>query len=267
MTVQSVLGRTPPELIKEIFVLHDGNSAKGTKDKELEWELVQLEHLSEKINVVHFSNYLGRFKCRTRVIEHNATGEVLVLMDPYVEVFSSAWLQQLLAPLMEHPRTLSAPMIHQMTKNRTLAVKNGKASHYLMLNKKLEMERWQSRFVGEVSEHPSLWEPYATAFFESPVYAIRRDEFKALGGHDHGLDYIKGDNIELSLKLWMCRGRVMAVPCARVGHISESEWTLPPIPKRRIVRHGEFKYYGKPAEQRNYDASSQLYARYASVDG
>ncbi|KHJ77249.1 hypothetical protein OESDEN_23131 [Oesophagostomum dentatum] len=51
------------------------------------------------------------------------------------------------------------------------------------------------------------------------LLAIRRDYFKTLGEYDMGLEIWGSENIELSLKTWMCGGRILVAPCSRIGHV------------------------------------------------
>uniref|UniRef100_A0A8R1HQT8 Galactosyltransferase C-terminal domain-containing protein n=1 Tax=Caenorhabditis japonica TaxID=281687 RepID=A0A8R1HQT8_CAEJA len=60
--------------------------------------------------------------------------------------------------------------------------------------------------------------------FDSPampggLLAMRREYFVELGEYDMGMEIWGSENIELSLKAWLCGGRVVVAPCSRVGHV------------------------------------------------
>lgn len=54
------------------------------------------------------------------------------------------------------------------------------------------------------------------------AFAIRRDYFSDLGQYDEGLMIWNGEQMELSLKLHLCGGDLLEVPCSRISHIFRS---------------------------------------------
>lgn len=65
-------------------------------------------------------------------------------------------------------------------------------------------------------------EPYELPSMTGGAYAIRRDRFFDLGGYDEELLIWNGENYELSLKLWLCSGGLLQIPCSCVTHLSKS---------------------------------------------
>jgi len=65
----------------------------------------------------------------------------------------------------------------------------------------------------------SIVEPYPTPVLVGCVTVADRRYFDGIGGFDAGLSVWGGDNIELSLRSWLCGGGAATHPCSRVGHI------------------------------------------------
>lgn len=61
--------------------------------------------------------------------------------------------------------------------------------------------------------------PHSTPAISGGIYATWTDSFFRLGGYDEQMQIWGAENIELSLRTWMCHGRMEIVPCSRVGHL------------------------------------------------
>lgn len=64
--------------------------------------------------------------------------------------------------------------------------------------------------------------PRPSPVIAGSVIAMNRSRFIAFGAFDDQLEIWGGENIELSLRAWMCGGRVEIIPCSRVSHLFRS---------------------------------------------
>merc|ERR1712032_1345986 len=62
-------------------------------------------------------------------------------------------------------------------------------------------------------------EPQPSAAMAGGLFALDRKFFWELGGFDEKMEFWGGENIEMSMRLWMCGGTLELIPCSRVAHI------------------------------------------------
>ncbi|MCP9257592.1 Polypeptide N-acetylgalactosaminyltransferase [Dirofilaria immitis] len=51
------------------------------------------------------------------------------------------------------------------------------------------------------------------------LLAIDRKYFHAMGEYDIGMEIWGAENIEMSIRIWLCGGSILVAPCSHVGHV------------------------------------------------
>ncbi|ELU14019.1 hypothetical protein CAPTEDRAFT_197005 [Capitella teleta] len=208
-TAESVLVRSPPELIHEI-ILVDDFSSKEHCGKPLDDHLAT--HYGGKVKVIHQPKREGLI--RTRLAgAREATGDVLIFLDSHCEA-NVNWLPPLLDPIAEDYRTVVCPFI-DVVDYETFAYRAQDegargAFDWEFFYKRLPL-------LPEDLKHPAR--PFKSPVMAGGLFAISAKWFWELGGYDPGLDIWGGEQYELSFKLWQCGGQMLDAPCSRVGHI------------------------------------------------
>lgn len=202
-TLSSLRRRTPARLLREIIVVDDGSDRH------------QLENFtSEEGQVIvqlRLPKQLGLMQARLAGAQR-ARADVLVFLDAHVEV-TRGWLPPLLAPLLAENGTCTTPIVDTID-FETFAYKRGKPSRGFF--------DWDFNYVQLPllrSEELALPAPHANPIMNGGLFAIERAWFFKLGGYDEGLRIWGAEQFELSLKIWLCGGRLLEVPCSRVGHL------------------------------------------------
>lgn len=248
LTTHAILARTPPELLVEVIIINDSD----LKDTA---EMRALERVSEKVVHIHTKEREGC--ARSRLIGARvAKGEVLMFIDSHVEMLSSTWYQHLVLPILENPRTVTSQQLQYMgdLANHTYNDLASRGSHYGAVTEKFFFGYESYRFKGQIHQMtPSPWEPYEMPFAPGALFAVRKDEFWRLGGYDEGLYVWGAENLEFSIKIWLCGGRLVQVPCSSTGHMyrvkDAHKWTNDNFTSLETklglnFPGGEFKAYG-----------------------
>lgn len=219
LTVHSILARTPPEMLKEIIIVDDNGKPRDIRGPNVnETEFEALLALSPKVLIMQ--NELREGCARSRMVGAKAAlGDVLMFVDSHIEMMSSTWAQHLLAPILENPHTMALQTLDIISDlDHSYGDGSGDLLYGIITNQ-FFFGYQRERFAGTEAEKPGRRVPYETPFGPGSLFAIRRDEFWRLGGYDKGLYVWGGENTELALKIWMCGGRMVMVPCSRVGHM------------------------------------------------
>ena len=51
------------------------------------------------------------------------------------------------------------------------------------------------------------------------LFLISSKWFRHIGEFDSGMELWGGENVDLSLRTWLCGGRLIMCPCSHIGHV------------------------------------------------
>ncbi|XP_005404896.1 PREDICTED: inactive polypeptide N-acetylgalactosaminyltransferase-like protein 5 isoform X2 [Chinchilla lanigera] len=191
-TVFSVVYLTPPHLLEEIVLVDDMSTFDDLKEKLNYF----LERFRGKVKLVRNKKREGLIRAKMIGASH-ASGEVLVFLDSHCEV-NRVWLEPLLDAIARDSRTVVTPLI-DVIDDLSLAY-----SPSPLVRGAFD---WNLQF-----RSPAM---------AGGIFAIHRPYFYELGQYDKDMDIWGAENLELSLRIWMCGGQLFVIPCSRVGHITK----------------------------------------------
>ncbi|TPP55968.1 Polypeptide N-acetylgalactosaminyltransferase [Fasciola gigantica] len=210
-TFVGVLKRTPNELIKEVILVDDGSTLRPELKDKLD-NYLKTNYPNGLVRVIHSPSREGLIRARITGAKA-ATGDVLVFLDSHCEP-SHNWLPPLLDPIARDYRTVVCPFIDVIDADtfEYRAQDEGARGAF-------DWELYYKRLPKLPKDEPSPELPFESPVMAGGLFAISSKWFWELGGYDPGLEIWGGEQYELSFKLWMCGGRMIDVPCSRVGHI------------------------------------------------
>ncbi|XP_064613931.1 polypeptide N-acetylgalactosaminyltransferase 5-like isoform X2 [Liolophura sinensis] len=214
-TVYSIINRSPPDLLKEIILVDDFSTEDHLKEP-LENYLSGIP----KVTLVRSSQREGLI--RARLLGYQvATGKVLIFMDSHCEC-QPGWLEPLLTPISENSTLITCPIIDSIYDNTFEYVgTNGNERTSLQVGgfDWQLLFRWTPMSPNERYRRKKLTDPARSPAMPGGIFAINREFFTHIGTYDAGMEIWGGENIETSLRVWMCGGGILTIPCSHVGHI------------------------------------------------
>lgn len=262
LTVHTILARTPPQMLRQIIIVDDNGMAPELRAGVNESEIEALQQTSDKVLVVRNAAREGVARSRMRGARV-AKGDVLVFIDSHVEMLSATWAQHLLLPIVEDGRTVAAQTLDILDDVNWMYGPGSGDLLYGVITDDFWFAYQRSRFggpnhAGPEREKPGRRLPYETPFAAGSLFAVRRDTFFRLGGYDEGMYVWGGENTDFAIKTWTCGGRIVMVPCSRVGHMyrihirDTGRWppVVPPSLTVRLdlARHAPYRVRGFSAD-------------------
>lgn len=218
-TIYTVLKRSPIQLIEEIIIVDDFS------DLEYHFDTFKSFITTNLVKLVRTSKREGLIRARLFGAEL-AKGDVLIFLDSHVEA-NQGWLEPLLQVVQENRTTIACPMIDLINAETLMyssspMVKGG-------LNWALNF-KWDSVPSSKLKTYDDFIRPIESPTMAGGLYAIDRHYFNQLGAYDTGMELWGGENVELSLRIWMCGGKILILPCSRLGHIFRKKRPYGPNP-------------------------------------
>lgn len=214
-TVYGILYYTPDELLEEIILVDDAST-----ESELKHKLdVHVRSLS-KVVVIRRRVNVGLMMARQAGID-SSNAEYFVCMDSHMEV-SLGWLEPIVNRLVEKPKALLCSNIGAINSNNFMVSHNlaqiGIAFDFPFFAWNFEQE--QARYSNAYrSSRTNVTEPMLMGSVMGMMICMKKSWFLALGGFDPGMKVWGSEQIELSVKVWMCGGVIEMIPCSFVAHI------------------------------------------------
>uniref|UniRef100_A0A452S2I9 Polypeptide N-acetylgalactosaminyltransferase n=1 Tax=Ursus americanus TaxID=9643 RepID=A0A452S2I9_URSAM len=227
-TVHSILDTVPRASLKEI-ILVDDLSQQGQLKSSLSEYVARLEG----VKLLRSNRRLGAIRARM-LGATRATGDVLVFMDSHCECHPG-WLEPLLSRIADDRSRVVSPVI-DVIDWKTFQYHPSKALQRGVLDWKLDFH-WEPLPERERNALPSPISPIRSPVVPSGVVAIDRHYFQNTGAYDPLMSLQGGENLELSLKVWLCGGSVEILPCSRVGHIYRNQETHSPLDQETTLRN------------------------------
>uniref|UniRef100_A0A182PBN7 Ricin B lectin domain-containing protein n=1 Tax=Anopheles epiroticus TaxID=199890 RepID=A0A182PBN7_9DIPT len=211
-TVHSILDRTPHHLLHEIVLVDDHSTAAYLKTR-----LDDYFERFPKIRILRAPKRLGLIAAKMFGAKAT-TASVITFLDAHVEC-TKGWLEPLLEVIARNSSTIAIPTIDQIDEY-TMQLKADFGPKVFGAYQWDLNFGWWGRAVMK-KRYPNPYVPFDTPAMAGGLFSIERTFFERLGWYDEGFEMYGIENIELSMKSWMCGGRMVIVPCSRVAHIKK----------------------------------------------
>ncbi|XP_071100671.1 polypeptide N-acetylgalactosaminyltransferase 1-like [Haliotis cracherodii] len=212
-TVYSIINRTPRHLLQEILLLDDDSDMSELKGNLSTY--VSKKFPEGLVRVVRMPGRMGLIKARQMGCKM-AEGDVIVIFDSHMEV-NIDWLQPLLTEIKKDRKTVALGTLDyiqaetmQYTWHENYVTRYGFDWRLIFFETFFRPDQY-----GEGNDSPK-----PGSVMVGTAYAVDKQYFAEIGGFDDKMKVWGGENLEIAWRVWMCGGRLVHLPCSKVGHIA-----------------------------------------------
>uniref|UniRef100_H0YY39 Polypeptide N-acetylgalactosaminyltransferase n=3 Tax=Taeniopygia guttata TaxID=59729 RepID=H0YY39_TAEGU len=227
-TVHSIMDTAPKAFLKDI-ILVDDLSQQGSLKSALSEYISKLDG----VKLIRSNKRLGVIRGRM-LGAARATGDVLIFMDSHCEC-QKGWLEPLLARLSSSRNSVVSPVI-DVIDWKTFQYYHSVGLHRGVFDWKLDFH-WEPVPEHEEKVRQSPISPIRSPAVAGAVVAMDRHYFQNNGAYDSDMTMWGAENLELSIRTWLCGGFVEIIPCSRVGHVYRSHFPHAFSYEEAIVRN------------------------------
>ncbi|CEF68587.2 Glycosyltransferase 2-like domain-containing protein [Strongyloides ratti] len=212
--LNGILNKTPKELLKEIILFDDYTNSELIIDEYLK-EYASIEGWNMDIFKFYRSSQReGLIRAKVLASRH-AEGDVLVFLDSHCEP-NDRWLEPLLHEIQKNPKIIALPIVDLINPNKFDYTKAmfAKSGFDWSLYFRWEYIPWD--YFDKEENHII---PVDSPGMPGGLLAVDRKFFKEQGEYDMGMEIWGAENVEMSIRAWLCGDGVKLVPCSRVGHV------------------------------------------------
>ncbi|XP_029019876.1 probable polypeptide N-acetylgalactosaminyltransferase 8 [Betta splendens] len=234
--IRSIIDKTPAQLLKEIILVDDHSSNKDLMEALDNYITLIHKEIPGLVKRIRHSEQLGLTQARLSGWKV-AEGDVVAILDAHIEVHVQ-WAEPLLARIKEDRTVILSPVFDKVNYN-DLAV-----TTYHAMADGFDWALWcmYDFFRPEWYALNDETQPGKSPSIMGILVADRKF-FGEIGSLDGGMKIYGGENVELSIRVWLCGGSIEVIPCSKIAHIERAfKPYLPdlmPMLKRNALRVAE----------------------------
>ncbi|XP_060572979.1 polypeptide N-acetylgalactosaminyltransferase 5-like [Ruditapes philippinarum] len=234
-TIYSLLETSPINLINEIILVDDGSV-------NLELKLAVNVHVAniQKLKLISNEQPLGLTMARTRGIMMVAS-EFFIVLDGHIEV-NPGWLEPIIYRLVQEPNALLTSNVGHISSENFEYILDANYQRLCAFDQITLGENWLTYSNSYRKARNSSVAPFEYGIIPGMMTAMRKEYFIELGGFDTGMEVWGYEHMELSVKVWLCGGRVEMIPCSIIAHLYRNAPWQKLHPKLNYIKKNKLRF-------------------------